>query len=243
MAEPRLLLTRPEPAARRFLAALEMAAGRHLPAVISPLMRIDAFTPPPPDTAPAALVLTSERGAEGAARMGYAGLPAWCVGTRTAEAAERVGLSPRAAGGDAASLVAMILESGETGPFLHLRGAHARGDVAARLSAAGRPCAERVVYDQTARPLTAEAQALLDGAAPVVAPLFSPRSARLFARHAPFAAPLALAAMSGAVAEALAGLPGPTLTAARPDQPAMIDATLRALATFGPGGASRPGGA
>jgi uroporphyrinogen-III synthase len=233
MTDPILLLTRPETAARRFLAELEVAAGRHLRAVISPLLRIDEMTPPRPATPPAALILTSERGALGAARMGYAGLPAWCVGPRTAQAARAVGLEPRAGGGTAETILAAILAAPEEGPLLHLRGDHQRGDLPARLRAAGRDCGDAVVYAQTACPLSAEARALLDGAVPVVAPVFSPRSAALLAECAPVAAPLALVAISAAAARPLAPLGGVVTRATHPEAIAMIDATLAAHATFG----------
>jgi uroporphyrinogen-III synthase len=233
MTEPMLLLTRPEPAARRFLAELELAAGRHVPALIAPLLRIDEMTPPRPELSPAALILTSERGARGAARMGYAGLPAWCVGPRTAQAARGAGLIPREGGGFAEALLAEILAAPDEGPLLHLRGDHQRGDLVARLRAAGRDCAQAVVYAQSARPAPVEARALLDGTAPVLAPVFSPRSAALLAGCAPVAAPLTLVAISAAAAAALAPLGGRVVTATRPDAEAMIDATLGALATFG----------
>ena len=42
-----------------------------------------------------------------------------------------------------------------------------------------------IVYDQQAVPLTNEAGALLAGTAPVILPLFSPRSARLVADAGP----------------------------------------------------------
>ncbi len=244
MTDPILLLTRPEAAARRFLAELEVAAGRHLQAVIAPLLRIDEMTPPRPATSPAGLILTSERGARGAARMGYVGLPAWCVGPRTAQAAKAAGLEPRAGGGTAETLLAAILAAPDTGPLLHLRGDHQRGELVARLRAAGRrDCAEALVYAQTARPLSDEGRALLDGTAPVVAPVFSPRSAALLAGCAPVAAPLALVAISAAAARPLAPLKARVTQATRPEAIAMIDATLEAHATFGSMEHSRGSGA
>ena len=233
MTGPTLLLTRPETAARRFLADLELAAGRHLPALIAPLMRIDEMTPPPPETAPAALILTSEQGALGAARMGYAGLPAWCVGPRTARVARAAGLIPRPGGGTAETLFAAILAARDDGPLLHLRGDHQRGDLVQRLRAAGRSAADLVVYAQSARPADAAVRGLLDGPGPVVAPVFSPRSGALLAAQAPVAAPLALVAISAAAARAAAPLGAAVTLAARPDAAGMIDATLRAIATFG----------
>ena len=77
------------------------------------------------------------------------------------------------------------------------------------------------------RPLTADARAVLAGDAPVLLPVFSPRTAALLASAGPFAAPLHLVAMSGAVDAALGGLPCASRTvAARPDARAMAAACL-----------------
>ncbi|MGR3465319.1 uroporphyrinogen-III synthase [Limimaricola sp.] len=243
MAEPILLLTRPEAAARRFLAELEIAAGRHLEAMIAPLIRIDEMTPPRPAPDPAALILTSERGADGAARMGYAGLPAWCVGPRTAHAAQAAGLVPRDGGGTAETMLAAILAAPDAGPLLHLRGDHQRGDLVARLRASGRDCAEAVVYAQTAQPLPPQGRALLNGTVPVIAPVFSPRSAALLAACAPIAAPVAVVAISAAAARPFAAPGLPVAIAARPEAAAMIEATLGAHAAFGSKDRCPPSGA
>jgi uroporphyrinogen-III synthase len=95
--------------------------------------------------------------------------------------------------------------------------------VAARLAALGLPAAEAVVYDQRPQPLTPAARAWLAGARPVIVPLFSPRSAALFAAEAAgAAAPLRIAALSAAVAAAAP--PAALLAvAARPDAAAMSD--------------------
>ncbi len=230
---PTLLLTRPEPAARRFLNALS-AAGDLPRVLVSPLMRIDPLPIAVPDGALKALVLTSEHGAVAAARLGLpAGLVAWCVGDRTAQAAQAAGFAARSASGDADALFAAILASDDRGPFLHLRGAHTRGDLAQRLSLAGRPCLESVAYRQTALPPDPSVRLLLDGHAPVIAPLFSPRSALLLAQLGPATAPLHVVAISAAVAAAAARLcPTGVTTAPQPDAAAMIDATLAALAAF-----------
>ncbi len=153
-------------------------------------------------------------------------LPAWCVGTRTAGLAQASGLAVRAAAGDAASLVALLRAAAPPTPLLHLRGAHAAADMAAQLTAAGLPTRAVIVYDQLARPLTAAARATLEGARPVIAPVFSPRSAALLADAAAgAAAPLYVAAISPAAArEWRSRRPQDTIrVAARPDADAMHD--------------------
>ncbi|ARO15621.1 uroporphyrinogen-III synthase [Ketogulonicigenium robustum] len=195
-----LLLTRPEAAARRFHAGL-IAEAVATAAIISPVLQITPITPELPKRVPAALVLTSENGAAALARLSLpAGLPAWCVGQRTADVAAAHGARPILAGPDAARLLPRLLAEGGDGPFLHLRGAHVAADVAGALRAAGRVCDEAVVYDQVVQPLTTQARACLSGASPVIVPLFSPRSAAAFAGQGPFAAPLWVIAISDAAA-------------------------------------------
>jgi uroporphyrinogen-III synthase len=67
--------------------------------------------------------------------------------------------------------------------LLHIRGAHSRGDLTARLTQAGLNARDHVLYDQLQMPLNAEARALLFGPDTVIMPLFSPRSAALVAQQ------------------------------------------------------------
>lgn len=219
--KPVILLTRPDAAARPFADALRVRLGA-VRIVHSPLLRIEWLATGLPRGVP---IFTSPRGVEGFLRSGgKAGGPCWCVGDATAEAATEAGFAARSASGDAKALIAVILESGDTGPFVHVRGRHAIADLAAILSEAGRETRAAVVYDQVAEPLTQGARALLQGEAPVVLPLFSPRTARLFARECPADAPLFIALMSGAVRDALGDVGACALSiAARPDADAMLD--------------------
>lgn len=166
---PVVLITRPEAAARRLAAQVEALGLRH---VIAPLLRIVEL---PHDVQAVrdarGVVFTSENGVRFAGPGN--GRPAWCVGPRTAEQARKAGWDVTEGPGDAAGLIPLI---GDLGPgWLHLHGAH----VAARLPVQG-----MVVYDQLPLPLPPEAAALLRGDAPVILPLFSPRTARLAAEAA-----------------------------------------------------------
>ncbi|MCW1918968.1 uroporphyrinogen-III synthase [Rhodobacter sp. KR11] len=227
-AQPRplILLTRPEAQSQRF------ARDLGLPCLISPLIAPRFLHPEIP--AHRALILTSETGA-----LAARGLPpcrAYCVGDQTAATARALGFDAVSAQGDAKALIALILTD-PVAPLLHLRGCEARGDIAARLTAAGLPTAEALAYAQEERPLTAEAIAALRGTAPVLVPLFSPRSATLLAAELArigATAPLRVVAMSQAVAEAARALdsraldPEPRI-AARPDALSMREATRSAL--------------
>ncbi|MCJ8140788.1 uroporphyrinogen-III synthase [Falsirhodobacter halotolerans] len=217
-----ILLIRPEPQNAAFAARLAA------PVVRAPLFDMRRLTPDLPPAA--AVVFTSAN-----AIVPPAVAPrAWCVGDRTADAARRAGYDAISAQGDAEALVAAILASNERGPLLHLRGRDSRGDVARRLTDAGVPTVERVIYDMQPRPLSPEGQALLDGAAPVIVPLFSPAAAGRFAAVAAGArAPLCLPCLSPAVARAAP--PGLVRVCPRPDAAAMLEAILamRALETSG----------
>ena len=123
------------------------------------------------------------------------------VGEKTAELARAAGAEARALGED----VEAFLESSEAikGPAVFCRGVHSRGDLAGGLRERGLEVDEAVIYDQQALPLASAARKLLAGQAPVIAPVFSPRTAALLSGHGDISAPLTIIAMSAAVAGAL----------------------------------------
>ena len=137
----------------------------------------------------------------------------------------------RSGPGDAAGLTRAIVAAAPHGQLVHIRGAHARGDIFAQLSQAGLRCAEVVAYDQQPCPLSLEAKNALSGDLPVLLPLFSPRTGSILKEHGPFAAPLHVIAISDATAAAVEGIgANATHVAATPDAPAMRDAVVAALA-------------
>ena len=217
---PTLLLTRPVDASKRFAAMLRDRLGP-VPVIMAPLIGIEIADRPvlPPD---ADYILTS---AHAVAAILHHDLPrrlSWAGGDQTAAAARAAGLKVRAAAGDAAALIDLILAENTPGPLVHLHGEHMRGAVAARLTAAGVPTQGIVVYRQPAAILPD----LRDLTGAVVAPVFSPRTAVLLAQQWAAPAPLLLAAMSQAVADALRDLPHAALVVAdAPDARAMADAT------------------
>jgi len=110
--------------------------------------------------------------------------------------------------------------------LLQLCGDHVAGDLAGLIGLIGPQITPDVIYRQHAQGLSEAAQALLAGDAPVLLPVFSPRSARLLAPDLEKArAPLCLAAMSHAVARALPVQAACDLvTAPQPDARGMLDA-------------------
>lgn len=219
-APPTLLLTRPEPASRRFAAQL---AHLGLPVLIAPVLRI---APVAHDVARLArargLVFTSAH-AVPAAGAG-AGRPAICVGPATAEAARAAGFDVTEGPGDAARMMPLL--AGLDKGWLHPHGAH----VAKVL-----PLPGLVVYDQLPQALSAPALRLLSGPAPVIAPLFSPRSAQLLSERLHEArsggsgpgnagAPLWLAPISAAAQARWDGPAARVQIAAQPDAQGVIRA-------------------
>jgi uroporphyrinogen-III synthase len=229
---PTLLLTRPEDRNEAFAEIVKAQWHAPFKVVASPLLEISfvAATPPEAD----ALIFTSVNGVAAAAHLGLTGHQAWCVGDRTAEVARDAGFAAQTAQGDAKALVTYIIAAQPTGRLAHIRGIHARGDVAETLNAAGLICEDVIAYDQLLRDLTPEAKAVLAGQAPVVAPLFSPRTATILTKQGPFEASLHVAAMSDAVRDAVEPLDIAELVVAeRPDAASMAEAVIGLLSGLG----------
>ncbi len=173
---PTLLLTRPRAASERFAEGLQ-----GFDVVISPLMEIVATGETVSLDDIAGVILTSENAVP---FLPPAPLPAYCVGPRTAEAARGAGFDAEMVGPDADGLVTSLIERRPHGALLHVHGTHTRGGVVGRLRAAGVDARGIAAYDQRAVAPDARFHAALEQSN-FVAPLFSPRSAALFAEAAP----------------------------------------------------------
>ena len=214
---PLILLTRPKDSATRFAAQLQDRFGP-LEIVISPLLQIEPASTRPDVTPYRALIFTSVH----AVGFGAAGARCYVVGQTTARAAEAAGLSVIHTAQDATSLIRRILADKEPGPLLHLRGAFARGEIAQTLTAAGCKTEESVVYAQTPVPLTDRAKQVIGANCAVIVPIFSPRTARLFAQEVTDWTHLHIAALSPAVAAELPKAAKRLEIAHRPDAEAML---------------------
>lgn len=219
---PTLVLTRPEAQSRDIAARL----GAGLRVIISPVMRIAASGECPNVSPFAGVVLTSANAVPFSPDL--RGKPVWCVGEKTADAARAAGAVVRLVARDADDLVAQVQAEG---PILHLRGEHARGRIAERLTSAGIETEEAVVYRQEALPLSDEALAVIAGDGPVVLPVYSPRSAKLVGRQiGRLGARVAVIAISAAAAEAwLAETGVPAQVVPEPNGRAMLSAIRAAL--------------
>lgn len=229
-----VLVTRPRAQGEDFARKLLARFGSRLRPIVAPLMATEFLSPPVPTGPFDAVIFTSASGVEGAARLG-AELPrrAYCVGRATAAAATKAGFDALSSDGDVTDLAASLLAGPKTGRFLYLRGVDTAGELENTLISHGIHALSLQVYLQEPIPLTGESLDLLRQSGPVILPLFSPRSARIFHQAMPpdTRADLRIAVMSEAVARGAAPVPHSALViAARPDAAAMLDAVETLLA-------------
>ena len=195
-------MTRPQKAAERFVSLLpgEIRAG--LSVVYSPLIGIEPTASEINFGDARGLIFTSANAVEVTAALSHhRGLPSFCVGQATTRAAIAAGWTGQYSGENSEALIKTLHQSRPMGPLLHIRGTHSRGNVALRLSASGCPTREQVVYDQPLLSFSDIAEKSLTRPAPIVVPLFSPRTARQFANLVTGSENLHFAALSDAVAE------------------------------------------
>lgn len=174
-----LILTRPIQRAHGFASDLSPEVAQYLRVHIAPLLAIRALSDAPD--------LSSYRGVifSSASALDYvstrSGLPAFCVGKRTQDAARRAGFKADLSSETADKLVEALIALQPATPLLHLHGAHTRGDIANRLNSAGIETISNAIYTQDEVLLPHDILDLLHGGHPCIVPLFSPRTAALFA--------------------------------------------------------------
>ncbi len=229
----RILITRPEEDAAS-LADILTGLGHEVR--VEPLLSVRLHDGAALDTADAqALLFTSANGVRAAAQLTTSRhLPALCVGDATAKAAREAGFTRvESASGDVHGLAALVRATcrPDGGPLLHVAGSVSAGDLAGDLTASGFEVRRAVVYEAVpAERISDEARAALAGRRIDAVTLFSPRTARTFARIVQEAGlggmldTVDLLCLSAAVAEALGALPRRrVLVAAEPTQTALID--------------------
>ncbi len=206
VARPLLLLTRPEPASLAFWRSLSVSARDSADFLINPLIQIEPHGPLPSLDGVKGLIFTSANGLHAYRALGgkVVTVPAIAVGENTAFALEAFGFETIVAPGTAAQLVEFVIEKGYQGPLLHLRGAVSVGDVAQSLTSAGVMTKEAVLYDQRLLPLKGEIKEALSQDRQVIAPVFSPRTARQLLSESSELRALHVAAISQSVAQSFA---------------------------------------
>lgn len=199
-----LLMTRPRAASERFVAQLPPKVLERVKVIYSPLLDIRPIDGKLDMSGHGGLIFTSANGVHAAARLSDdRSLPAYCVGEATTAAAIKAGWPAEMAGETAEELFAKLLRRRPPGPLLHLRGEHSRGNLAERLTQSGLTVRDQAIYRQLLLPFSDEAREAMQGVLPVIAPVFSPRTARQFADLWSGSVPLMLAAISDAAAEPL----------------------------------------
>ncbi len=194
-----VLLTRPKAQAQAFAARITKRFGPATRCILSPVLEVVTLSPKIAFSEFSGLVFTSQNGvAAYRANGGPGGLVAYCVGDKTARAAQEAGLDARSAGGDVASLNALLAQVRPKGPLLHLSGVHVAGQVQGDVTRVA-------IYDQRPLDLSQETQDALRMPGPMLVPLFSPRSASLLQKALPRdrQAKLRAICLSQAVSEAI----------------------------------------
>ncbi len=246
MSLPRLLLTRPREDSTALAAVLK---DHGIESLIEPLMTIRMETRAGLDLSGVqAVLLTSANGARALAAASACPearrLPVLAVGCATAQAAREAGFGAvTAADGDVDALVALATKRlrPEKGRLVHVAGRVSIGDLAERLRAAGFETERVPLYEAVAaETLSPSARRALQAQTLAGVLLFSPRTARLFAKLAreseleSTARTLTAFCLSQAVAMAAATLSWHRVTvAAAPRQDALVASVVRTLA---PGG-------
>ena len=227
MAAPRplLLLTRPQASSEAFWAALPKQVRDSVDFLINPLMSIHVTGPLPDMEGVAGLIFTSANALDAYVALGGTALdiPAIAVGTGTGKAVRALGFKTDVAGGSADQVVEHVLGHGYSAPLMHLRGENAIGDIARRLTAAGVETSEAVLYTQKLETFAETTREALSQDRPILAPVFSPRTARQLGRESLGFDHIRFAAMSQAIADALPeDAAQRTKISRRPDREGMI---------------------
>jgi len=224
-----ILITRPKPQAEQFAKACRGVLGGQVQIIISPLIEIQISQFSISIEKYNGLIFSSQNAVQ-AYRQNCEdkGLPAFCVGSRTAKAAKAAGLQAISADGDADNLISLIKKANPKGSLLHIHGQETRGDIASRLNACAIKTDSIVAYQQMPIPLTDQARYALAGEKCVIVPLFSPRTARLLFRDTnQINAPLRCVVISDAVKGAIPAHDSLDVVIAQtPDAAAMLQAIV-----------------
>ncbi|NVK45720.1 MAG: uroporphyrinogen-III synthase [Rhodobacteraceae bacterium] len=222
-----VLITRPKEDAERLAQVLE-AYGPHVRCIIAPVMEIVKTPFELPKERFDHLLLTSRHAVSAAAP--FQGMPTYCVGKATRDAAVEAGHDIQGVFANADELVVKLAEHG-AGHAFHFRGRHTRGEIAERLTLAGLETISLVVYEQNPRRWSTEERQDILAAPNLIVPLYSPRSASLTAKQLEdFTGDLTLIGLSQACLDAWDGPnPAKTFCVDHPDGQAMKQAIASQL--------------
>ncbi|GGX39648.1 uroporphyrinogen III methyltransferase [Tateyamaria omphalii] len=194
--------------------------------IYSPLLSIVPVSHSDPITDDETAIFTSSYGVLNAPKG--AGRRAYCIGTATTERAKQHGWLAQMAGHTADEVVATLTEHPVDHKLVHIRGQHTRGNVVARLQAAGKRVRDCVVYEQLLLRLSDAARNAISREELTIVPLFSPRTAGQFASEVSRTTSIHVVALSDSVAEAAKPVHSSSV-AVRPDATAMYEAIEQAI--------------
>ena len=233
VSRPLLLLTRPEPASEDFWRSLPVSVRSQVELLINPLLSIHVTGPLPSLDGVSGLIFTSSNGLNAYKDLGgpIAGLPVIAVGEGTAATAKALGFHVTMAGGTANRLVQHILDQNLPGPFVHMRGEVAIGDVAEQLTASGMPTTEAILYEQRLEGFSSATREALSQDRVVIAPVFSARTARQLSSESEGLGKIVFAAISPAVAQDLPQSRAlQTIVAKTPNRAGMVELVAKLIA-------------
>ena len=180
--DPTILLTRPILQSNEYAAVLRRDLPDRFWIVISPLLEIRQVKQTLNLEGVHNLIFTSVNGIEAFAReSSRRDFACYCVGDRTAECDKSLGFSAISADGTVENLAALLVRRTLSGPCLHVHGRHVAQETARLFQSLGAEYRNVVLYDQHSITFTSEAKGLIKKGNPLIVPLFSPRSAALFA--------------------------------------------------------------
>jgi len=223
---PTVLITRPRHDSERFADALRMASGLFEP-ILAPAFEIETTGAAVPAFDGA--IFTSRAGVEAAPQGG--GQVAFCVGDATALQARGKGYAAISADGDVEDLLRLILAQGAVGSLVHLRGEKSRGNVSARLRAAGLLCEDVIVYRKAMRSVDDRLAGKLQAASRLIIPAFSAETVSIIARWGVVPEGAVVIAISDAVAQAAVPLrPSEIVVSEHPELASMTQAVAALIA-------------
>ena len=173
-----VILTRPKESSVRAAAYLEDILGDKAQIIISPVVRVVRTGTAPDLAGYSGVIFTSQSGVDAFAGISIdRRMSAYCVGPRTAAAADSLGFQVCTADRTSKSLLDLIAAAADSGRLLYARGEHVACDLRARLADRGREVDEAVVYRQLLQPFSPAAMRALKERRCAL-PLFSEMAAR-----------------------------------------------------------------
>lgn len=175
--------------------------GSELDIVVSPILSISLKSLKVELDQYPTLVFTSSHAVQAVIQQtAHRSFKCYTVGSATLACALEHGFDATEGGGTAEKLAQRVIEDDPPTPCLYLRGEHIAYDLSKALNSAGIETHESIVYEQEEHNLSEEALRLLASGRPVVLPVFSARSARLFFDNYKSHGPLDIVAISEKVA-------------------------------------------